>query len=98
MGRVHDTESFFELLQFVADYAPDFPAEDAGADEQLDLDTAFQQLEHGLGLFQDRFPAAKFKQLRDSLKQAHEEFRQGNEFHGAHTIGQLQKQLRKSKR
>ena len=98
MGPVNDIKAFHELLQFVADYAPDFPAADgAGANEQLDLDTAFQRLEHGLGLFEDRVPAAKFKQLGDSLKQAHEEFRQGNEFHGAHTLGQLQKQLRKVK-
>lgn len=93
MKWVQTEDDLKNFLSLVVLYAPDeFPEEDYLEDnEQLNLERAFSELNHGLKLFESSINDNDFKnKLKGLLNQAHSEYKSGNSVKGAHLVQEFE--------
>jgi len=95
MSWVTSVPSFRDFLSLVIVHAPDdFPEEDfLGPDEQLNLDSAFQELRRGLSLLDNSGASASSNtSLVGLLDKSLAAYRAGNDVAGAHLLQDLESQ------
>ena len=93
MRWVKDIDSLYNFIGYVVLRAPDrFPQEDyLRAEEQMNLDRAFDELRQGIQLIEpDMADAAKRKHLASLLEQAIAAYKAGDEVKGAHLVQDFQ--------
>ncbi|HWU85017.1 MAG TPA: hypothetical protein VN028_06755, partial [Rhodocyclaceae bacterium] len=91
--RVKDVDSLYDFIGYVVLCAPDrFPIRDyLSADEQMNLEKAFNELRHGLSFIDiEVADEAKRKRLDTLLDQALVAYREGDERGGAHLMQDFQ--------
>jgi len=76
-------------------YAPDFPAEDyLQPHEQMTLEMAFDELQHGLGLMQSALPeGVRPERLESLLSEARIAYDSGSEAQGSTLLQELDRLL-----
>ena len=95
MSWVTTVSSFKDFLSLVIVHAPDdFPQEDfLKPHEQLSLDSAFQELSHGLTLMaKSGVSANSVAKLTGLLEKSLDSYRSGDDIAGAHLLQELESQ------
>jgi len=95
MSWVTSIQSFKDFLSLVIVHAPDdFPEEDfLKPQEQLDLESAFVELRHGLTLLANPgVSASSAASLASFLDRALVAYRSGDDIAGAHLLQELESQ------
>lgn len=91
---ITDTGAYRDFFTLVMVYAPDFPEEDyLAAEEQLDLDTAFEILREGLGVVRPRLNDLEIEMVKRALDVSEAAFRAGDERTGGRTMQDLEDRL-----
>lgn len=89
MNWVRDINSLYDFIGYVVLRAPDrFPVEDyLPADQQMNLDRAFDELRRGLGLVEPEVANdEKRKGLQQLLDESLNAYRMGDDMKGAHLL------------
>ena len=91
---VYDNESFYDFLGFVITYVPDFPEEDfLESDEQLNLDSAFEELKKGLAIASDSHSKASIDAMNELVLRAYDCFKSDDEIEGTRFLEKLDDML-----
>jgi hypothetical protein len=91
---VYDKESFYDFLGFVITYAPDFPEEDfLESEEQLNLDSAFEELKKGLAIVNASHSKASIDAMNELVLRAYDCFKSDDEIEGTRFLGKLDDML-----
>jgi hypothetical protein len=93
MEWVRDIDSLYNFIGYVVLRAPgSFPKEDYLTDaEQMTLERAFKELQHGVALVEVEFPGADAERgLSVLLDQALALYKAGNDVAGAHKMQDLE--------
>lgn len=99
MSWVKSFEGLLDFLSLVIVHAPDeFPNEDfLSDDEQLTLDMAFKELNHGMQFVKQRIKDENvLMQLQNTLDASLAAYREGDDVKGAHLLQGLEKSLLES--
>ena len=94
LGRwVRDLPSLRDFIAYVIVHAPDnFPVEDVlPAHEQMTLELAFTELQHGIGLL--RLPAPHAQDLQTLLDTALQHYRRGDDVQGARLVHEFENKV-----
>jgi exonuclease VII small subunit len=96
MSWVKSFEGLLDFLSLVIVHAPDeFPKEDyLSDDEQLTLELAFEELNHGMQFVKQRITDGNVvMQLQSTLDASLAAYREGNDVKGAHLLQGFEKSL-----